>query len=454
MSVAGNEEANGVKVSVYGCISQVGPGQHDGGLTQHVEKILQESNLYEKEEESRKRQDVLIKLSDALQEWIQEIGKTKGLTEPEAQKAGGRVFTFGSYRLGVVTPGGDIDALCVAPKFANRQMFFDSFCKKLKEEASSVQTVPEAYVPIARVTLDGVDLDLLFASLDMDCIPPELHSLADNSLLKNVDAATVRSLNGCRVTDMILDLVQNPGSFKTTLRFIKLWANSRGIYSNVLGYLGGVSWAILVAFICQLYPNMAASQLIPRFFILYARWAWRQKPIKLCDIAQNPDIPNLAREVWDASKKEDLMPIITPAFPSINSTHNVTLSTMSVLQEELQRGHNLFKLQHQSPKEQLEGIATLIKPFDFFSEYDFFLVLDIKATSDEVSVAPVGWGVEFHLPCLLGEQQCAALVYALPGFPKLSWSCQTESASSHYSAGRRLQEKGRQREHPTLAGNV
>ena len=46
----------------------------------------------------------------------------------------------------------------------------------------------------------------------------------------------------------------------------------RAIYSNVNGFLGGVAWALLVARICQLYPNAVAGAIVSRFFIIMYQW--------------------------------------------------------------------------------------------------------------------------------------------------------------------------------------
>jgi poly(A) polymerase len=134
----------------------------------------------------------------------------------------------------------------------------------------------------------GIEIDLLFARLALPSIPDHLE-LRDDTLLKNLDEMCVRSLGGSRVTDEILRLVPNAQVFRDALRAIKLWAKralrdavsfsslrrlaERAIYSNVVGFLGGVAWAMLVARVCQLYPNEIAGGIVSRFFLIMLKWS-------------------------------------------------------------------------------------------------------------------------------------------------------------------------------------
>lgn len=60
--------------------------------------------------------------------------------------------------------------------------------------------------------------------------------------------------------------------FITNISIINFFLLEQGVYSNVLGYLGGVSWAMLVARTCQLYPNACAATLVHKFFLVFSQW--------------------------------------------------------------------------------------------------------------------------------------------------------------------------------------
>ena len=183
-----------------------------------------------------------------------------GKREEIVKTWGGKIFEFGSYRLDVHSPGTDIDALCVAPKDIDRDRHFFGILPGILENTEGVKdliVVKEAYVPCIKMNFWNVDIDLLFARVAYDSVE-NITSLSDESILKDCDAASIRSLNGRRATDAILEHIINKEAFKLTLRCIKLWAKKRGIYSNVFGYCGGVAWAILVAYICKNNPELEA----------------------------------------------------------------------------------------------------------------------------------------------------------------------------------------------------
>jgi poly(A) polymerase len=101
----------------------------------------------------------------------------------------------------------------------------------------------------------------------------------------------VDEFSGLRVADQILQLVPKVNVFRDALRCIRHWASrknartcalslinlhvnttGRAIYSKANGFLGGVAWALLVARVCQLYPNAVAGAIVSRFFIIMYQW--------------------------------------------------------------------------------------------------------------------------------------------------------------------------------------
>lgn len=220
------------------------------------------------------------------------MGTIEKKDEDTILHSGGKIFTFGSYRLGVHAPNTDIDALVVAPRHVERDKhFFDVLCETLRLHplVRNLNPVRESFVPRIGMEFDGVDIDLVFARIESKEVGDDLENLLDDNVLKNCDDSSVRSLNGSRVADIILKTVPDIESFRTTLRCIKLWAKSRGIYSNVLGYFGGVSWMILVAKICTICPFLQPNRLLHNFFLYYARWNWDYKnPIRLLPVSNEP----------------------------------------------------------------------------------------------------------------------------------------------------------------------
>lgn len=169
-------------------------------------------------------------------------------------------------------PTSDIDALCVAPQHILRtEHFFGLLAPRLKETPgiTGLTEVREAFVPVIKMEFDGVEIDLLLAVISRKTVTDDLGNLLDDNIFRGCDSLSVRSLAGSRDTNKILSLVPHRDNFELVLRCIKLWAKNRGIYSNVMGYFGGITWAILVAKVCIDNPNAAPNKLIARFFEFY-----------------------------------------------------------------------------------------------------------------------------------------------------------------------------------------
>ncbi|XP_024097062.2 poly(A) polymerase beta [Pongo abelii] len=379
-------------------ISLAVPKETDCLLTQRLIETLRPFGVFEEEGELQRRILVLEKLNNLVKEWIREISESKSLPQSVIENVGGKIFTFGSYRLGVHTKGADIDALCVAPSHVDRSDFFTSFYAKLKlqEEVKDLRAVEEAFVPVIKLCFDGIEIDILFARLALQTIPEDL-DLRDDSLLKNLDIRCIRSLNGCRVTDEILHLVPNIDNFRLTLRAIKLWAKCHNIYSNILGFLGGVSWAMLVARTCQLYPNAVASTLVRKFFLVFSEWEW-PNPVLL----KEPEERNLNLPVWDPrvnpSDRYHLMPIITPAYPQQNSTYNVSISTRMVMIEEFKQG---LAITHEILLSKAEW-SKLFEAPSFFQKYKHYIILLASASTEKQHLEWVGL-VESKIRILVGS---------------------------------------------------
>jgi poly(A) polymerase len=243
-----------------------------------------------------------------------------------------------------------------------------------------IRTIKGAHVPIIKMRYYDIDIDLLFARLAFEIIEDNLN-LNNDIVLKGCDEQTVYSINACRNNDMLLDLIPNLDVFKTTLKAIKTWAKARDVYSNKIGYLGGIAWTILTAKICQLYPNLLPNKLIEKFFFIFSKWNWKY-PVLLCESKECKI--NIGSKNWStsASGESNFMPIITLAFPTTNAAFNVSETTRRIVIKELGRAAKIAS----NINSLKAGYAwpTLFSEYDFFKAHFDYLRVDALSQGDHL----------------------------------------------------------------------
>eukprot|EP01084_Bolivina_argentea_P113891 202878_1 len=303
----------------------------------------------------------------------------------------------------------------MAPRHCHKSDFFGSWCEvlALRPDVSEMHPIPDAYTPVLKFNMSGVPVDMLFVSIEAMKVshPPDLDC---SELLKGLDEQGLRSLNGARVTHMILSLVPDHDAFRTTLRAVKEWARYCGIYSNVLGFLGGINWAILVAFVCQRYPRAPPAALLHRFFRVYHRWKW-PNPVLLTHILESPPDRCLPHAVWNPKvnprDRIHLMPIITPAYPSMNSSYNVAEPQLRMIKEAIARGMDVSSAIVSDPDG--HSWQELYSCPVFFERFTDYIEVDVISTMPEEHRKWLAW-VESRLRQFIVNIEIPFLTWSHP----------------------------------------
>ncbi|BAY24015.1 RNA 2',3'-cyclic phosphodiesterase [Calothrix sp. NIES-2100] len=265
---------------------------------------------------------------------------------------------LGSARLGVQSPDSDLDAVCLIPTYLSGEAFLVSVQQRL-QGLCHTQLVLDARVPVLRLQLEGISLDLLYARA-------ENYQLARKTP-QNLDPISLKAIIGCWEADLMEEVVGKYVSldtFRQLLRAVRAWAKARDIYSNAWGFLGGFSWALLCAFFCTFYKESEASieKLLANFFQLLHHHDWQQA-IVLTDVGRQ----------YQVQSPRDWLPVVTSIEPCHNSARNVTRSTAQIVQNEFARGATLTGriLAGQ------DKWTALFKPIELHQETETFLILKV-----------------------------------------------------------------------------
>jgi len=146
-----------------------------------------------------------------------------------------------------------------------------------------------------------------------------------------------------------------------------------------------------------MFPKATPAYMLNQFFQIFAHWDWDTMPAMLTkplDISRTLD---QQFEVWtihqlQINKRNNLMPIITPAYPAMNSALSVNPWTFQIIVNEFQRAANIcdaIKQDHFFQNNISSGARRLylprlaktwnklIQPTEFFAKYDHYLALRI-----------------------------------------------------------------------------
>lgn len=141
---------------------------------------------------------------------------------------------------------------------------------------------------------------------------------------------------------------------------------------------------------------------LERYLLVFRTWRW-PNPVMLT----KPHDAGYGLQVWSpqAHNARQVAPIITPAYPAMNSTLAVSRQTLQIMHEEFCRGHEivdkLWKDHQLDPTAKLDW-SELFRPSDFFIAYPYYLSLCIVGPTQEDAQAWVGF-VESRLRKLVSD---------------------------------------------------
>ena len=360
-------------------LSTKAPAPADEALNAQLVDELRKNGAYEEDVKDVVREGALHSVETVLSQWV--VAQSEKTGQPVEPSEACRIVPFGSYCLGVHSADSDIDVLCIVPTHISRHDFFADVPPLLAAQSniSDVHSVPEAFVPVIKFECDSVDFDLSMAHMPYASIPQDLSVLGDEHLKELQDPKDVTCLNGPRVTLEILRRVPHVENFRTFLRCIKLWARRRGIYSNIVGFPGGVAWAIMAAKVAQYYPNMNPVMLFERFFFIYKNWKFNN-PVKIAPIEECIAPPGAVyMKSWSPAEPFRPVCVITPTYPPANATFNASHSTLAVMKKEIESAHLLM----QSISKGKGTLSQVFEHADFFKTYPNYVQVEATAASQE-----------------------------------------------------------------------
>ncbi|KAL2869380.1 uncharacterized protein BJX67DRAFT_379398 [Aspergillus lucknowensis] len=320
---------------------------------------------------------------DQRREAIQLIGEVVNQRDPNLSldtrlNLSFAVVPVGSYGLGVWTGSSDIDLLAIGQ--VSPRTFFALIVAKLRRatdgEIKILRKVKAASGTMLELEVRGVRADLQYcaATRVAESWPQALQLPADDPAF-DLPMQSLLKLNPVRDMHYLQRTIPDLAAFRLAYRFIKIWAQRRGIYSSKLGYLGGIHIAQLLSRVCKLSFSKTGpgspTDLIVTFFRSYAQFPWHRETV------YDPGFYKTAPRYF-RSAREPIV-ILTQHVPKVNVARSASLPSSRTLEQEFKRMDALLSRQGEITWTDLLGpVDTSSGVEDFLTSYPSYVKVNVQ----------------------------------------------------------------------------
>ncbi|OKI28764.1 poly(A) polymerase [Streptomyces sp. CB03911] len=238
----------------------------------------------------------------------------------------GTVQVVGSRRTGCAPEHADLDLVAALPGTVDLAQVRARIAAALPE-ASRLREVTGARVPGLRLSVGGLDVDLVVVGTGG--LPPRqaVHRRAE------LGEAAAIALSAVSDASAVLDAVgEDHPAFARLAGQVKAWAKARGLDSAAYGMLPGLAWTVLAARTVRESGPLPEGELLREFFGTWAAWDWRE-PVTLT----GPAGPAAAGPASAA------MTVLTPSAPVRSCTEQVGSGGVELLSQELYRAWEILE---------------------------------------------------------------------------------------------------------------
>ncbi|KAL4895100.1 hypothetical protein BDV59DRAFT_200352 [Aspergillus ambiguus] len=287
------------------------------------------------------------------------------------------VVPVGSYGLGVWDDSSDIDVLVLGQ--LSSRTFFTLMIAKLRKttdgEIKILRRVKAASGTMLELEVRGVRVDLQYcaATRVVESWPQALDLPADDPTF-DLPMRSLVKLNPLRDMHYLQRTIPDLATFRLAYRFIKTWAQRRGIYSAKLGYLGGVHITLLLARVCKISFQragpIAATDMICTFFQCYAQFDWSRT------IVYDPGFYKAVPHYFRTSREPVV--ILTQNAPKVNVARAASIPTSWTLEQEFKHMHRQLSSPGITWTDILGTIDGSSGVNDFLTSYPSYAKIDVQ----------------------------------------------------------------------------